>query len=75
MKKKSLSQLLQTPPAAPPEYEPLRKLRKDNVAKYLGVTPAYFYNILSGSKKPGKSLHQKIMILISDLHNEAMEAN
>ncbi|MBF0259491.1 MAG: hypothetical protein HQK62_11735 [Desulfamplus sp.] len=74
MKKTLVLQLTQAPPL-PKEYETLRKFRKDRVAQYLGVTPAYFYNILSGSKKPSEKLHSKMMELISDIESENMEAN
>jgi len=70
MKKTSLvNQLLAAPPA-PPAYEPLRNLRKDTIARLLGVTPSYFYTILSGSKVPSQQLHNKIMELVKQVQAE-----
>jgi len=74
MKKTSLvNQLLAAPPA-PPAYEPLRNLRKDTIARLLGVTPSYFYTILSGSKVPSQQLHNKIMELVRAVQFEMAQS-
>lgn len=71
----SLSELLSTPPVTPEQYQFLKdkKYRKDRIAQYLNITPAYFYNILSGSKTPSKSLHKRILALIAELKQEYCE--
>jgi len=74
MEKSLVSQLLSAP-ARPTEYEPLTHFRKDSMAHYLGVSPQYFYNILSGSKHPSKKLHNKIMALIEEIKAEQAHFN
>lgn len=70
---KSIINFLKSAPEPPKDYLPLINLnaRRDRMAHHLGITSSYLYNILSGSKTPSKSLHHKIMELISDIKAES----
>ena len=54
----------------PELYKPLKKFDRLTISKYLNISKNYTCNVLSGYSKPSKALHDKIMMMVSDIKSD-----